>query len=89
MNVSLPSGEMTEVKVPVDKSKKNGIGYAFVTFMFPEHAVKAYAELDRTSLRGRILHILPGQQARGEDDSKLSFKQKNEKERKQGEARGM
>lgn len=27
--------------------------------MFPEHAVKAMTELDGTTFKGRILHILP------------------------------
>lgn len=35
-------------------------GYGVITFLIPEHAVKAYAELDGTIFHGRMLHLLPG-----------------------------
>lgn len=31
-----------------------------MTFLMPEHAVKAFKELDGTVLHGRMLHLLPG-----------------------------
>jgi multiple RNA-binding domain-containing protein 1 len=35
-------------------------GYACITFMVPENAVKAYSELDGKVFQGRMLHLLPG-----------------------------
>ena len=34
-------------------------GFAFVTFMMPEHAVTAFSELDGSTFNGRLLHLLP------------------------------
>ena len=36
-------------------------------FVFPEHALKAFTDLDYTSLHGRLLHILPGRETSGDD----------------------
>ncbi|KAM4855353.1 LOW QUALITY PROTEIN: putative RNA-binding protein 19 [Urocitellus parryii] len=33
--------------------------FAFVTFMFPEHSVKAYVAMDGQVFQGRMLHVLP------------------------------
>ena len=44
----LQTGPLTEVHLPIDNITKKVKGYAFITFMMPEHAVKAYAELDGT-----------------------------------------
>ena len=52
-------GPLTEVTVPVDKDGSHSIGYAFVTFVFPEHAVKAFEELDGSIFQGRLLHLMP------------------------------
>lgn len=51
---------MTEVNLPVDRITRKPKGFGTVTFMMPEHAVKAYTELDGSILNGRMLHILPG-----------------------------
>ena len=40
------SGPLTEVNLPLDNFTKKIKGFAFVTYMIPEHAVKAYTELD-------------------------------------------
>ncbi|CAH1179142.1 unnamed protein product [Phaedon cochleariae] len=53
-------GPLTEVNLPVDSTTKKMKGFGTVTFLMPEHAVKAYAELDGSVLQGRMLHILPG-----------------------------
>lgn len=60
-------GTLTDVKLPMarvfggnDDGAKKSKGIAMVTFMFPEHALKAYGELDGTVYKGRMLHILPG-----------------------------
>ena len=46
---------MSELHYPIDSLTKKPKGFAFVTFMFPEHAVKAYAEVD-----GRVFQVGPG-----------------------------
>ena len=35
------------------------LGFAFVTFMMPEHAVTAFSELDGSTFKGRLLHLVP------------------------------
>lgn len=42
----LSAGPLSELHYPIDSLTKKPKGFAFVTFMFPEHAVKAYAEVD-------------------------------------------
>jgi hypothetical protein len=42
----LCSGPLSELHYPIDSLTKKPKGFAFITFMFPEHAVKAYAEVD-------------------------------------------
>lgn len=42
----LSSGPLSELHYPIDSLTKKPKGFAFVTFMFPEHAVKAYAAVD-------------------------------------------
>ena len=58
---------MTEVNLPIDKNTRKPKGFGTVTFMMPEHAVKAYSELDGSILNGRMLHILPGKSKTPED----------------------
>ena len=48
-------------------------GFAFVTYVMPENAVKAYNQLDGTTFQGRLLHLIPGK-------SKLSEEELAEKE---------
>ena len=52
-------GPLSETTVPVDKNTRKYKGFAFVTFMMPEHAVKAFSELDGSTFMGRLLHLLP------------------------------
>ena len=52
-------GQLSEINLLVDKSTGSSIGLGYVTFMFPEHAVKAFSELDSKVFQGRILHLLP------------------------------
>lgn len=52
-------GPLTEVLLPLDKTTSKPIGLGFVTFMLPEHAVKAFNELDKQIFQGRLLHIMP------------------------------
>ncbi|XP_050698872.1 probable RNA-binding protein 19 [Eriocheir sinensis] len=77
-------GEVTDVTLPICKYTRRAKGFATVTFMFPEHAVKAMAELDGTSFKGRILHVLPAVEPKTENKQKenLSFKEKKAQEKK-------
>jgi len=52
-------GPLTETTVPVDRNTRKYKGFAFVTFMMPEHAVTAFSELDGSTFNGRLLHLLP------------------------------
>lgn len=53
-------GPVTEINLPIDTETKQLKGFGIVTFLMPEHAVKAFTELDGTVLHGRMLHLLPG-----------------------------
>lgn len=53
-------GLISEINLPVDKLTRKLKGFGTVTFMMPEHAVKAYSELDGSIFNGRMLHLLPG-----------------------------
>ncbi|NXT59731.1 RBM19 protein, partial [Pluvianellus socialis] len=52
-------GPLSEIHFPIDRLTKKSKGFAFITYMFPEHAVKAYAEMDGQVFQGRMLHLLP------------------------------
>lgn len=54
-------GEIAEIQVIIDKKTGKCKGFALVTFIFPEHAFAAYKALDGTIFRGRMLHILAGE----------------------------
>ncbi|KYM94101.1 putative RNA-binding protein 19, partial [Cyphomyrmex costatus] len=74
-------GPLSEVDLPVDKMTRKPKGFGTITFLMPEHAVKAYSELDGSILDGRMLHILPGKTKTSLDDidtENLTYKQKKE-----------
>lgn len=76
-----PFGPLTEINLPIDRLTKKIKGFGFVTFVMPENAVKAFAELDGKSLQGRLLHLIPGK-ARledQEDEDNMTYKQKKAK----------
>ncbi|NXS66603.1 RBM19 protein, partial [Pandion haliaetus] len=52
-------GPLSEIHFPIDRLTKKPKGFAFVTYMIPEHAVKAYAEMDGQVFQGRMMHLLP------------------------------
>lgn len=67
---------------------------AYVTFAKPASAVEAYEALDKTSFQGRLLHILPAIDRRGNNASeqidgvtKKSVKDDKEKKRKENAGR--
>lgn len=66
-------GPVTDVHLPVDNLTKKMKGFAIVTFMMPEHAIKAFSMLDGTTFMGRLLHLLPAK-TKKEDDAKMSGK---------------
>ncbi|CAF1389336.1 unnamed protein product [Adineta steineri] len=70
-NLFNPFGQITSINMPIDSLTKQPKGFAHVTFMFPEHALKAFNELDGRAFQGRLLHILPGktQQQQQQQDS--------------------
>ncbi|KAH9524247.1 putative RNA-binding protein 19 [Bulinus truncatus] len=77
-------GPIAEIVLPVDSLTKKVKGFAHVVFVFPEHALKAYTELDYTSLHGRLLHILPGRELDTfvETNEKSSYKKKKDLQQK-------
>ncbi|KAJ0041721.1 hypothetical protein NL108_008021, partial [Boleophthalmus pectinirostris] len=52
-------GPLSEVLFPIDTLTKRPKGFAFVTYMIPENAVTAMAQLDGHIFQGRMLHVLP------------------------------
>ena len=77
-------GPLTEVTIPLDKHTNKSTGIAFVTFMLPEHAVRAYDSLDGQIVQGRLLHILPAKprNSRDEGETKAGSSFKNKKQQK-------
>lgn len=61
-------GPLTEVNLPIDKVTRKQKGFGTVTFLMPEHAIKAYTELDGTVQFGRMLHLLPGKSKTSPED---------------------
>ncbi|XP_068422376.1 probable RNA-binding protein 19 [Clinocottus analis] len=52
-------GPLSEMLFPIDNLTKKPKGFAFVTYMIPENAVTALAQLDGHIFQGRMLHLLP------------------------------
>ncbi|KAF4079049.1 hypothetical protein AMELA_G00188660 [Ameiurus melas] len=52
-------GHLSELIFPIDSLTKKPKGFAFVTYMIPENAVSALAQLDGHIFQGRILHVIP------------------------------
>ncbi|XP_045632155.1 probable RNA-binding protein 19 isoform X2 [Ursus americanus] len=78
-------GPLSELHYPIDSLTKKPKGFAFVTFMFPEHAVRAYAEVDGQVFQGRMLHVLPStikKEASEDTDTPGSSSYKKKKESK-------
>lgn len=78
-------GPLSEVNLPVDRVTRKPKGFGMITFLMPEHALKAYTELDGSVLNGRMLHILPGKAKTSLEDidmENLTYKQKKELQNK-------
>ncbi|KAK0399806.1 hypothetical protein QR680_003224 [Steinernema hermaphroditum] len=59
-----PFGEIAECENIIDKKTGKSKGFAVITFVFPENAAAAYAALDGSVFKGRMLHLLPGDEKR-------------------------
>ena len=66
-----PFGQVTAINMPIDTLTKQPKGFAHVTFMFPEHALRAFNELDGHAFQGRLLHILPGKTQQQQETSQV------------------
>ncbi|CAJ0584814.1 unnamed protein product, partial [Mesorhabditis spiculigera] len=83
-------GEVSEVQLIVDKKTGKCKGFGIVEFIFPENAMAAYSELDGTIFKGRMLHIISGQEKRipkeeAEDkEGGASYKTEKQKKLKDG-----
>ncbi|NXX36963.1 RBM19 protein, partial [Nicator chloris] len=76
-------GPLSEIHYPIDKLTKKPKGFAFITYMMPEHAVKALAELDGQVFQGRMMHLLPStikkeKMEDGDADESSSYKKRKE-----------
>ncbi|KAJ2312118.1 Multiple RNA-binding domain-containing protein 1 [Coemansia sp. RSA 2704] len=79
-----PFGPLSEVHMPISKDTKRPKGFAYILYLLPEHAVKAYKALDSKVFLGRLLHVLPGKekpQPRERDDALGGAKSSVKKER--------
>ena len=52
-------GQVSEIHIPIDRDTRRSKGFAYVLFMNPSDAVRAFSALDGTVFQGRLLHILP------------------------------
>uniref|UniRef100_A0A667YQD4 Probable RNA-binding protein 19 n=1 Tax=Myripristis murdjan TaxID=586833 RepID=A0A667YQD4_9TELE len=68
-DLKLFSGPLSEVHFPIDGLTKKPKGFAFVTYMIPENAVAALAQLDGHIFQGRMLHLLPSTVKKEKGDS--------------------
>jgi RNA recognition motif-containing protein len=71
-----PYGPLVEVAMPIDNFSKQPKGFAYITCMFPEKAIKAFNNLDGSIYQGRMLHIIPAK-SKSENDSSNNESFKN------------
>ncbi|GFT89797.1 probable RNA-binding protein 19 [Nephila pilipes] len=78
-------GPLSENFVPIDTLTKKAQGIAFVSYVFAEHAVKAFIELDFSEFQGRVLHLCPADPKKEYqiDENDTNFKKKKEAKLKQ------
>ncbi|KAF7421208.1 Multiple RNA-binding domain-containing protein 1 [Pleurotus ostreatus] len=60
-----PYGDIAQVHIPLDSLTKQSKGLAYVTFRQSSCALAAFEALDRKSFQGRLLHILPAVDRKG------------------------
>lgn len=59
-----PFGELEEVHVATDTRTGKSKGFCYVQYQDSNDAIQAYIELDKQIFQGRLLHILPGEEAK-------------------------
>ncbi|CAD6194698.1 unnamed protein product [Caenorhabditis auriculariae] len=69
-------GEVGEVQVITNKTDGRCKGFAIVEFVFPESAVAAYSAMDGRIFKGRMMHILPGEEKREKEEEEEDVKEK-------------
>ncbi|KAK5159715.1 hypothetical protein LTR04_004800 [Oleoguttula sp. CCFEE 6159] len=84
-------GDLQEVHVPMDPHSGIAKGFAYVHYTNPEHAVRAYQDMDGKIVQGRLMHILPAASKREPrlDEfavSKLPLKKQKQIQRKRDAA---
>ncbi|VDN05656.1 unnamed protein product [Thelazia callipaeda] len=67
-------GEVSDLQIIINKKTGQCKGFAIVTYVFPESAVAAYSALDGSILKGRMLHILPGEEKRETEEVGITGK---------------
>lgn len=82
-----PFGPVADINVPVDATTRKIKGFGTVTFVMPEHAVKAYSSLNGTMIHGRMFHLLPGKMDDKERDSDDGSDATNYKKKKDDKLR--
>ena len=77
-------GPVSVIDLPLTKNNKTK-GFAYITFLFPEHAIKATNELTFKPFQGRLIHIIPSNKIdeEGNEDDSTDFKKKKLKKQKQ------
>ncbi|KAG6336749.1 hypothetical protein ID866_2354 [Astraeus odoratus] len=81
-------GEIEQVHIPIDSLSKQSKGFAYIKFRQSSCALTAYEALDKKSFQGRLLHILPAVERKGQfevtdgDMKKRSLKDERHAKRK-------
>ncbi|KAI0083601.1 hypothetical protein BDY19DRAFT_998446 [Irpex rosettiformis] len=84
-----PYGQIAQVHIPLDPATKAPKGMAYVTFADPSNAVAAYRTLDKKSFQGRLLHILPAIDRKGNISVEQAGKPKTVKEEKEAKRKAV
>ncbi|KAF9971065.1 hypothetical protein BGZ73_006026 [Actinomortierella ambigua] len=66
-------GPLSEIHMPITKDTKKPVGYAFIMFLMPEHAVTAFNALDKKFFQGRLLHIIASKDKPHKDEGEDSI----------------
>lgn len=79
-------GPVADCSLPIDPTTRKIKGFGTVTYVMPEHAVRAFGELDGSIFQGRLLHLIPGKSNKEDEESEatddMSYKKKKLLEQK-------
>ncbi|GFP95542.1 multiple RNA-binding domain-containing protein 1, partial [Phtheirospermum japonicum] len=84
-------GDIAEVHLVVDKDTKRSKGSAYVVYVLPESAARAFEKLNKSSFQGRLLEIRPAKENLTNNFTQQpskTFKQLRNDERKASESKG-